>query len=110
MISLRRSEARRHIQEEGHDTWMGFDGEQPLDPLSGGFHGLRSFNEELLAPGYGFQLHTHRNTEIVTYVSEGVISDAGSSDQAWHIGTGEVLCANARRGARHLAFNKIQDR
>jgi len=79
MITLRRSEERRHITEENQVTWMTFDLENTADPLQKGFGTLKILNEEILPPGRGFILHTHKDMVVVTYVREGMIVFKGLS-------------------------------
>lgn len=73
MITLRRSEERRHIDSEEQKTWMTFDRENQADPLRDGFGALRIFNEEILSPGRAFVLQTNQDMVVVTYVNEGVM-------------------------------------
>jgi hypothetical protein len=73
MITVRKSEERRHIDTGEQKTWMTFDWENQSDPLQNGFGALKIFNEEILNPGRSFVLQTHKEMVIVTYVNEGVI-------------------------------------
>ncbi len=73
MMTIRRSEERRHIQGKDQQTWMTFDWENEKDPLQKGFGVLKILNEALLSPGTGFVLHTHQDMVVVTYVQEGMI-------------------------------------
>src|SRR5256885_1256220 len=73
MITLRRSEHRRHVKAAAHDTWMTFDPENKIDPLRRGFHALESLNEENLGPDMALHPHRHANIEIITYVREGTL-------------------------------------
>jgi len=80
MITVRKSEERRHVQSRIQNTWSTFDPENDLDPLRRGFHGLECLREETLAPEMG--LHPREQTEIdlLTYVREGALiyqDDAG---------------------------------
>jgi hypothetical protein len=50
MISVRKSEDRRHLKIRIQGTWMNFDPENGIDPLRHGFRGLESLNEEHVAP------------------------------------------------------------
>jgi redox-sensitive bicupin YhaK (pirin superfamily) len=73
LITIRKSEERRHIAGENQKTWMTFDSENKADPLREGFGALRVFNEEVLNPGRSFTLHTLKDMVVVTYVNEGVM-------------------------------------
>ena len=73
MITIRRSEERRHIDAKGQQTWMTFDRQNDSDPLKNGFGVLKLLNEEVLPPGTGFVLQTHHDMVVLTYVGEGII-------------------------------------
>jgi len=73
LIIVRRSEERRQIEKKDQTTWMTFDSENKSDPLQNGFGMLKILNEEILPPGNGFILHTHKAMVIVTYVLEGMV-------------------------------------
>ena len=46
MITMRRSEARRHVRSASQDTWLTFDPENEADPFRRGFRALEALNEE----------------------------------------------------------------
>jgi redox-sensitive bicupin YhaK (pirin superfamily) len=105
MITLRRSEDRRHITRGAHDTWMSFDPENHIDPLRSGFHTLESLNEEILGPEMSLYPHAEGETEILTYVREGTLILQEESGRMGQLGTGEFQHLSARRDLRHRAIN-----
>jgi redox-sensitive bicupin YhaK (pirin superfamily) len=105
MITVRSSEARRHVCNTGQETWKSFDPENPADPLQLGFRTLESFNEEGLAPGASFQLHPGKDLEILTYVSSGAVIQEDSSGVTSVLETGECGRSSAPRGTSHRTIN-----
>lgn len=73
MMIVRKSEERHYAGNEKQKTWMTFDSKNKADPLQNGFGVLKILNEEILSPGSGFILHTHKDMVVVTYVREGII-------------------------------------
>jgi len=71
MITIRKSEERRHIQSRVQNTWMTFDPEDGKDPLCRGFRALESLNEEHVAPEMGLHPHAQKELDLITYVREG---------------------------------------
>jgi len=107
MITLRRSEDRRHLRRGRSDTWMSFDPENQDDPLRRGFHALASLNEEKLGPESGLHSHPHpqEDLEIITYVREGVLIHQDEGGELGKLGPGEFQRSNVSRGIHHRALN-----
>jgi redox-sensitive bicupin YhaK (pirin superfamily) len=105
MITIRTSEARRHVRNTGQDTWKSFDPENPADPMQSGFRTLEAFNEEGLAPGASFLLKPGRDLEILTYVSSGSLIQEDSSGLTSVLETGECGRSSAPQGTSHRTIN-----
>jgi hypothetical protein len=105
MITLRRSEERRHHTRGIHDTWMTFDPENKIDPLRRGFHALEPFNEESLGPEMGLSPHVQQDIEIITYVREGSLVHQDGVGGLGRLGPGEFQRTSVCRGVRHSALN-----
>lgn len=105
MITVRRSQERRHIAGENQSTWMTFDGDDNTDPLRNGFGVLRVFNEETLAPGKAFILHTHQDMVIVTYVHEGMIIYNGPTESDHLMKPGDLHRVGVASGVTQCLFN-----
>jgi redox-sensitive bicupin YhaK (pirin superfamily) len=105
MITLRRSEDRRHLKRGISNLWMTFDPENQIDPLRRGFHALESLNEEWLGPEMGLHPHPQEDLEIITYVREGTLILQDDSGALGRLGPGEFQRSNICRGVRHRALN-----
>ncbi len=104
MIIVRKNEDRRHITNQKQTTWMTFDWENTADPLQNGFGSLKIFNEEVLSPGSGFILHTHKDMVIVTYVREGVIIYKGQSEEPSAVEAEEFHRINTNPQTKQYVF------
>ena len=105
MIIVRKSKERRHIESGGHKTWITFDWQNKADPLHNGFGVLKILNEEILPPGTGFILHTHKDMVVITYLREGVIIYKGPLDNADLIWTKEFHQTHSTFETKQYAFN-----
>lgn len=71
----------------------------PLGPLI-------VWNDDEIAPGTGFPMHSHRNLEIISYVREGAVSHADDAGGRGRTAAGDVQVMSAGRGIRHEEYNR----
>jgi redox-sensitive bicupin YhaK (pirin superfamily) len=62
-------------------------------------------NEEILAPGAGFDEHSHSHTEIVTWVVEGELTHKDSTGGTAAVRPGDLQHFGSASGARHVERN-----
>lgn len=105
MIIVRKSAERRHIEAKNQKTWMTFDSENESDPLQKGFGVLKILNEEILSPGSGFILHTHKDMVVVTYVREGMIIYKGPLEKLEPLAATEFHTSQTTPEAKQYAIN-----
>jgi redox-sensitive bicupin YhaK (pirin superfamily) len=104
MITLRRTEARRHERRREQEAWLSFSSRDREDPLAQGFGTLQMLNEDRLPPGTGLS-HPHHDAEIVTYVREGNLAYEDSMGRSGLMQAGEFRRMTAARGVRHTETN-----
>ncbi len=66
---------------------------------------LRVFNDDLISAGYGFEMHPHKDMEIVTYVVDGKLTHEDSFNNKSTIGRGHVQFMSAGTGIYHSEHN-----
>ena len=75
------------------------------DPEWVGVSALRVINEDIIAPGKGFGLHSHQDIEILTYVLQGELLHKDSLGNVQRLRTGEVQRMTAGTGIEHSEVN-----
>lgn len=66
---------------------------------------LRVLNDDIVAPGRGFDTHPHNNMEIITIPLEGSLEHRDNMGNGSVIGSGEVQVMSAGKGVMHSEFN-----
>ncbi len=75
------------------------------DPQRQQFGVLRVINDDVIKAGAGFDTHSHRNMEIITYVREGAITHRDSNGNVGRTVAGDVQVMSAGTGVFHSEFN-----
>jgi redox-sensitive bicupin YhaK (pirin superfamily) len=105
MIQTILAKDRYHHETDWLSTNWHFSFADYHDPNNLNFGPLRVFNDDTVAPGGGFPLHSHREMEIVTYVIQGVLEHKDNLANAGVIRPGEIQRMSAGTGIRHSEFN-----
>jgi len=75
------------------------------DPARMGVGPLRVWNDDTVAPGEGFEMHGHRDMEIVTYVRQGAITHQDHLGNRGRTEAGDVQVMTAGKGILHSEHN-----
>ena len=105
MINLRPSQDRGHTKLSWLESRHTFSFGEYHDRKFQGFQQLRVINEDQVQPGKGFETHTHRDMEIISYVLEGTLAHKDSVGTSSLIRAGEVQRMSAGTGIRHSEYN-----
>jgi redox-sensitive bicupin YhaK (pirin superfamily) len=105
VITVRRSEDRGKTQIAWLDSRHSFSFGDYYDPANESFGALRVINEDWIKGGAGFQPHSHRDMEIVTYILDGAIAHKDSAGGGGTIRPGEIQRMSAGAGITHSEFN-----
>jgi len=105
MITVRKSEERRHVKSKLHDTWMTFDPDSDVDPFRRGFRGLECLNEEHVAPEMSLYPHAQQDLDLLTYVREGALIHQNKAGLFGRVEAGEFQHRTLSRRMRNEAVN-----
>ena len=107
-VRIIRSEDRHHASHGWLDARWHFSFADYDDPDNVHFGPLRVFNDDVVAPGGGFDMHPHRDMEIITYVISGQLEHRDHLGNRGVVHPGEVQVMSAGRGIVHAEFNASQ--
>jgi redox-sensitive bicupin YhaK (pirin superfamily) len=75
------------------------------NPNNINFGALRVINDDLIAPGTGFETHPHEDMEIITYVVDGELTHEDSMGNKRALNRGHVQYMSAGTGITHSEMN-----
>jgi redox-sensitive bicupin YhaK (pirin superfamily) len=108
MITAIKSDERHHGNFGWLDTHWHFSFGDYHDPKNMNWGALRVFNDDIVQGGGGFDLHPHRDMEIVTVVYDGELRHGDDMGNSGVVHPSEVQVMSAGRGLLHSEHNNSQ--
>ena len=105
MITVRHSEDRGPTQLGWLDSHHTFSFGGYRDPEHMGVSVLRVINDDIVAPGMGFETHPHRDVEIISYILEGAIEHKDSLGNITRLEAGYFQMMTTGTGVTHSEYN-----
>jgi redox-sensitive bicupin YhaK (pirin superfamily) len=105
MINIQRSNERGRTRAGWLDSRHAFSFGEYWNPARTGLGPLIVLNEDLVQPGTGFGPHSHRDMEILTFVTSGVLRHRDSIGSESDLKAGTAQAMRAGTGIRHAEFN-----
>jgi len=106
MLEIRRYNDLGNMKFGWLDAHYHFSFANYLDRNRMGLGDLRVINDDIVAPGAGFDFHPHRDMEIITYVREGAITHEDSLGNRGVTAAGDVQVMSAGTGIVHAERNE----
>lgn len=104
-VEIWRADDRFRTRSDWLDSRHSFSFGPYYDPANVGFGLLMVHNDEVVAPGTGFDTHPHQDVEIVTWVLRGALLHQDSEGHSGIIYPGLVQRMSAGSGIQHSERN-----
>ncbi|MFI9273358.1 pirin family protein [Kitasatospora sp. NPDC052896] len=105
VLDIRRADERFHTRAGWLDSRHSFSFSRHWDPTNTHFGLLLVSNDDVVAPGTGFDTHPHRDMEIVTWVLDGALVHQDSEGHNGVIYPGLAQRMSAGTGILHSEKN-----
>ncbi len=105
MIDLRLFADLGRFENDWLNSRFHFSFAEYHDAARMGHGALRVWNDDEIAAGGGFDMHPHRDMEIITYVRRGAISHRDSLGNEGTTRAGDVQVMSAGTGITHAEYN-----
>lgn len=100
-----RASSRGYVNNGWLKTYHTFSFADYYNPQRIHFGFLRVLNDDTIAPGEGFDMHPHKNMEVITIPLTGYLRHGDSIENAKVISRGEIQVMSAGSGIYHSEFN-----
>jgi len=110
MIQTIKANEHHKSEMDWLSTYYHFSFADYFDPKKMNYGPLRVFNDDTIQAGQGFDLHPHRDMEIVTYVIDGELEHEDNRGNKGVIRSGEIQVMTAGSGIMHAERNHSNEK
>lgn len=107
---LHKAETRGHATHGWLESYHTFSFAEYRNPERVHFGALRVLNDDRVAPGMGFGMHSHDNFEIISIPLSGDLQHKDSMGNASVIRHGDIQVMSAGTGIRHSEYNYSKEK
>ena len=107
-ILIDKADTRGHGEYGWLDSWYTFSFADYYNPARIHFGALRVLNDDTVAPGTGFDIHPHKNMEVVSILLKGYLRHGDSLEHSERITAGDIQVMSAGTGIYHSEYNDSQ--
>ncbi|GAB3698063.1 pirin family protein [Corynebacterium nasicanis] len=105
-FTIIRSQDRDRWRDAAVDSWQSFPATGNFDLEANAFGLLMMHNDDIVSPGEGFDMHFHKDVEIVSWIVDGAVRHRDSgSDEVTEVHAGMAQHISAGSGVRHAEIN-----
>jgi redox-sensitive bicupin YhaK (pirin superfamily) len=94
---------------DGIESRHHFSFAEYYNPCNMQFGDLRVLNDDIVRPGAGFDMHPHKNMEVLSYVVSGELTHEDSMGNMSSLTRGQLQYMSAGTGIVHSEYNKSSD-
>lgn len=109
MTLVLRAADRFHTMGDGIESWHCFSAGSHYDPDNIAFGALVGVDEHVVAPGHGFDWHSHRGVVIISWILAGALRHEQHGQAPRIVRPGEVLVQITGNGIRHRETNGARE-
>ncbi len=106
MVDIRKFDDHPHTRLPWLDAYHHFNFGPHRHVGRNGWGSLLVWNDDTIEPHTGFDLHGHRDMEIITYVREGAITHKDHLGNQGRTEAGDVQVMSAGNGIQHAEHNR----
>ncbi len=107
---IHKAESRKFFDYGLLKTYHSFSFSSYYDPEKMNFGLLRVLNDDYIAPNFGFDLHPHKNMEIITVILDGKLRHGDNQGNTEVIDENMIQVMSAGSGIYHSEFNPSDSR
>lgn len=102
---LDKADSRGHADHGWLQTYYTFSFSDYYNPQRVHFGALRVLNDDTIAPAMGFDLHPHKNMEVITIPLRGFLRHGDSLEHSDVITPGDIQVMSTGKGIYHSEYN-----